>query len=319
MDAARPFVISALHADVMSAQGRPVIIVSARPDRARQLYEGLLAYSPPGTPLFIFPAPDLLPYERIAPDPTIVGERLRVLASLKGDHRAAAPGSAPVIVTSVLALMQPTMAPADLTYAMRTLKRGQEVNLRELLGHLIDLGYESVAMVNEPGQFSRRGGIVDVFPPTSNLPIRVEFFGDEVDSIRVFNPLTQRSEKQAEGVVITPSGEMPLWRRNEAAQQLRELSADNLREEVREEWEAQMQKVESGEIFEGMELFAPYYTQPQASLADYLAMWTHAEGPKPLLVLDDPDLIRLEAAEIERQAVELYRGFVDNGELPPGL
>ena len=118
LDSARPFVLSALHADVMSAQGRPVIIVTARPDRARRLYEGLLAYSPPGTPLYIFPAPDLLPYERIAPDPTIVGERLRVLASLGGGEQGAKAGNgsvivgnAPIIVTSVLALMQPTMAP----------------------------------------------------------------------------------------------------------------------------------------------------------------------------------------------------------------
>src|SRR5262249_41223531 len=74
--------LAALHADVTSAQGRPMIVVASRSDRARQLYEGLLAYSPPGTPILHFPAPDLLPYERIAPDPTIVGERLTVLASL---------------------------------------------------------------------------------------------------------------------------------------------------------------------------------------------------------------------------------------------
>jgi transcription-repair coupling factor (superfamily II helicase) len=69
-----------------------------------------------------------------------------------------------------------------------------------------------------------------------------------------------------------------------------------------------------------MELFAPYYTQPLASLADYLAAWK-GDGPEkaPLLALDDPDLIRLEAQEIERQAADLYRGFIDNGELPPGL
>ena len=82
LEAARPYLLAALHADVTSPAGRPMIVVTPRPDRARQLYEGLLAYSPPGTPLFLFPAPDLLPYERIAPDPTIVGERLRVLASL---------------------------------------------------------------------------------------------------------------------------------------------------------------------------------------------------------------------------------------------
>src|SRR5690242_15584038 len=82
LDAARPYLLSALYNDVTSPQGRPMIVVTPRSDRARQLYEGLLAYSPPGTPIYHFPAPDLLPYERIAPDPTITGERLRVLASM---------------------------------------------------------------------------------------------------------------------------------------------------------------------------------------------------------------------------------------------
>jgi transcription-repair coupling factor (superfamily II helicase) len=344
LDTTRPYLLSALHADVTGQQGRPMIVVTPRPDRARQLYEGLLAYSPPNTPIYLFPAPDLLPYERIAPDPTIVGERLRVLASLgigdqgsgvgdrKSESRELVPGPwslvPPIIVTSVLALMQPAMAPDDLGYAVRTLKRGEQVDLRELLGHLVDLGYESVAMVDAPGQFSRRGGIVDIYAPTSTLPVRIEFFGDEVDSIRVFNPLTQRSERQAEGVIITPSCEMPLWRRESAAQKLREIDPGNLREEVREEWEAQLQKIEMGECFEGMELFAPYYAQPLTSLADYLALWTTNDrsnlSPQssvlsPLLVLDDPDLIRLEAGEIERQAADLYKSFIDNGELPPGL
>src|SRR5688500_10225951 len=220
--------------------------------------------------------------------------------------------------------MQPTMSPADLAHATRLIKRGEQVNLRELLGHLVDLGYESAALVEEPGKFSHRGGIVDFFPPTSNLPIRIEFFGDEIDSIRLFNPLTQRSEGQAEGVLITPSCEMPLWKREQAAAQLKEIDTSNLREEVLEEWNDQLQMAEAGECFEGMELSAPYYTQPLASLADYLTLIQNSKlktqhSVPPLLVLDDPELIRLEAAELERQAAELYKGFIDNGELPPGL
>ncbi|HKP54160.1 MAG TPA: transcription-repair coupling factor [Chloroflexia bacterium] len=356
-DAARAYMLAALHADVAAPRGRPVIVVAPRSHRARQLYEGLVAYSPPGTPILFFPAPDLLPYERIAPDPTIVGERLRVLASLttkdegrrtedEGSSNSAlrTPHSA-IIVTSVFALMHPTMSPDDMAHAMQMVRVGERVNLRGLLEHLVDLGYESVAQVDAAGQFSRRGGIVDFYPPTSSLPIRIDFFGDEVDSIRLFNPLTQRSEGQAGAVLITPSCEMPLWKREQAAAQIREIETSNLREEVLEEWQSQLRSIEAGECFEGMELFAPYYTQPLTSLADYLARLTtddDSEGrrqkpegrdqdieirnPKseirnlpPLLVLDDPELIRLEAQEVERQASELYAGFVANGELPPGM
>src|SRR5690242_16006917 len=84
LDPARPYLLAALHNDVTAQQGRPMIVVAPRTQRAHQLYEGLIAYAPPGTPILFFPAPDLLPYERIAPDPTIVGERLRVLATLRG-------------------------------------------------------------------------------------------------------------------------------------------------------------------------------------------------------------------------------------------
>src|SRR5207237_6754681 len=118
----------------------------------------------------------------------------------------------PIIVTSVFALMQPTMAPDDMGHAMRFLRRGDRVNLHELLEHLVNLGYESAVLVEEPGQFSRRGGIIDFYPPTSSLPIRIELFGDEIDSIRLFSPLTQRSERQANAIIVTPSCEIPLWR-----------------------------------------------------------------------------------------------------------
>ncbi|HYO50163.1 MAG TPA: hypothetical protein VEW94_09960, partial [Chloroflexia bacterium] len=190
LDPARPYLLAALHADITGPRERPMIIVSPRSERARRLYEGLIAYSPPGTPIYFFPAPDLLPYERIAPDPPIVGERLTVLANLgvRGEGRGARGeglgvrdeslgtdtqhSAPPIIVTSVFALMQPTMAPADMEHAMRLLRKGERVNLREFVGHLVDLGYESAPLVEEPGQFSRRGGIVDLYPPTANLPVR---------------------------------------------------------------------------------------------------------------------------------------------------
>jgi transcription-repair coupling factor (superfamily II helicase) len=340
LEAAHPYILAGLHAGVTAPRSRPMIVVAPRSERARQLYEGLLAYSPPGTPVYFFPAPDLLPYERVAPDPTITGERLTVLANLlvaADQYRAPSLSTTqvppvPVIVTSVFALMQPTMAPADMRHALRWLRLGDRVNLHELLEHFVNLGYEQAALVEEPGRFSRRGGIIDFFPPTSNLPVRVELFGDEVDSIRLFNPLTQRSEGQAESLVITPATEIPLWRRAQAISLLRQLDTSSLREEVLEEWRTMLDKAESGERFEGMELFAPYYTQPLASLADYLSFLGSGPsddgagagagarmGLKPLLVLDDIELIRLEGMEVERQADELYRQFVDNGELPPDM
>src|SRR5579884_2786411 len=98
-----------------------------------------------------------------------------------------------IVVASARALTQPVIPPQELAATLYELKPGQEVDLTMMLDHLYNLGYEPVAEVEEPGQFSHRGGIIDLFPPTLPRPVRIEFFGDEIESLRTFDPETQRS------------------------------------------------------------------------------------------------------------------------------
>jgi transcription-repair coupling factor (superfamily II helicase) len=90
----------------------------------------------------------------------------------------------------------------------RTIKKNQSVNLDQLLEAWVGFGYESVSTVLSPGEFSRRGGIVDIFPPALPRPIRIEFFGDEIESLRSFDPASQRSLEPLDQVIITPATEL---------------------------------------------------------------------------------------------------------------
>jgi len=147
------------------------------------------------TPL-IFPAWESLPQEHNVAD-AIYGARLRVLSAL------ASPQPARVIVTSIAAILQTVPSRADRAQGTRRLAVGEEVDSQELLRWLVDRGFERVAAVEVPGEFSMHGGILDVFPPDAEDPLRLEFFGDEIESIRRFDPLTQRKLEDLKAATLT--------------------------------------------------------------------------------------------------------------------
>jgi transcription-repair coupling factor (superfamily II helicase) len=328
LDAAKPYLLAALAAD--SALGPPagrIFVLTSRPERARQIADALRLYAADPAAVAPFPAPDLLPYEQIAADPALVAGRLAVLALLSG--RPSAPpagdsplpsegrgagglGSRPVVVASAMALMTPTLSPADFRWAVRTVRKGQEIAMDDLLAHWVDLGYEPAATVETRGAFSRRGGIVDIWPPPSEAPVRLEFWGDEIESLRYFDPDTQRSSTSLDSLLVPPSCELPLWRRNDVVPQLREIDLGNTRTEVREEWQRNIAGMEIGEFCEGRELFAPYFSEPLPSLLAYLE-------PGDLVVVDNPEAVALAAGELERSAEELHAELVAQGELPADL
>ncbi|MFM2296045.1 MAG: Transcription-repair-coupling factor, partial [Verrucomicrobiota bacterium] len=157
-------------------------------------------------PLF-FPAWEVLPHEGKLPHADVISERLQTLVALAGESKVPSPKSK-VIVTSVTALLQKTFAPADLKNASRTFARGDCANPLDLIEWLEAQDYEPEAQVTQKGELAMRGGIVDVFPPTSPWPVRLEFFGDELESLREFDPLTQVSRGEISSVTLPPAGEL---------------------------------------------------------------------------------------------------------------
>ena len=166
--------------------------------------------------------------------------------------------------------MQIVMPPDVLRASIRVLRVGDRLSQEELLRWVTDHGYEATPLVQEPGQVARRGSILDLFPPGTDFPVRIDFFGDEIDAIRSFDPHSQRSHDRLREIRLLPPAELPLERLRKAADELRGLNLDGLRPEVRAEWDRTIEMLESGQTPPSLDLFAAYLVDRPTTLTDYL-------------------------------------------------
>ncbi|MBV9131090.1 MAG: hypothetical protein JO318_00230, partial [Chloroflexi bacterium] len=294
---ARAYALAALHATVH----RPMLLVTGRPSEARAYANELRAWAADPDAVLLFPETDALPYDRLPSDPDKLTERLSALERLAGVTSASNP---PLVVASVRATMDLVLEPSVFHDSHRIIKRGQVLPPAELAMQWLGLGYEPSALVDAPGLFSRRGGILDVFPPGGE-PLRLELWGDEVDTIRLFDPATQRSTEQLESAAIGPAHEV-LPRPLPVA-----LSIDTLRAQFVDAFARDLRLLnEGGHAFPTLEFYRGFLGA--ATLADYL--------PKDgVLVLEEPEAIGRFAEEFEDQVEQLHTDLLDRGEVPPGL
>jgi transcription-repair coupling factor (superfamily II helicase) len=157
-------------------------------------------------PLF-YPAWEVLPHESRLPHADVISERLETLAALATHKRA-------VIVTNVVALMQRTFDADNLRQRTRLIKRGEQIEMLDLIEWLEAQGYEPEAQVTQKGTHSLRGGIIDLWPLTSPWPVRLEFFGNELESLRYFDPLSQISNQEIQEILVPPGGELGILKQN---------------------------------------------------------------------------------------------------------
>ncbi len=162
-------------------------------------------------PLF-YPAWEILPHEGKLPPVDVIAERLETLVALSSNSELGTQNSE-LIVTSVTALLQRTFPPEELNQRTRRLQRGDRANPLDLIEWLEAQGYEPEAQVTQKGEIAMRGGIVDIFPPTSPWPVRLEFFGDELESLREFDPLSQVSRAEITNINVPPAGELGILKR----------------------------------------------------------------------------------------------------------
>ncbi|WP_322494695.1 transcription-repair coupling factor, partial [Chloroflexus sp.] len=296
--AARPALVAAL----ARRQAKPVLYVTLSAESAQRAADDLRQWLAPDQ-VWLFPAADALPYEQMSPGVEVIGRRLAVLRSL----RAGAVSG--VIVTSVKALMQPTLPPAELDTATIRLRREMRLPVEQVVQTLFANGYQRAAMVEAPGEVSRRGAILDVWPPGDEWPLRIEWFDDEIDSLRRFDPATQRSEQRLEQAEIGPPHEIPLWRVAEALRRIDALDLSGLRREVHEEWAAARSQLAEGQRFEGRAFYAPFFVDQPATLLDYLPAGS-------VVLLAESHLLAQHASEIDTQAAEYRDQLVALGELP---
>ena len=189
-------------------QGAPIIHVALDDVRAAVIADAL-SFFVPECEVVSFPAWDCLPYDRISPHSDIAAERLSALARLQKPFKRPC-----VVLTTINAIVQKTLPPDVLNHATLNTAIGDSLPVEKLREYLANNGYMSVSTVREPGEFAVRGGIVDLFPPGYEAPLRLDFFGDEIESIRVFDALTQTTTSKIDGFHLGPISEALLDERS---------------------------------------------------------------------------------------------------------
>ena len=289
--AVRPALLARLASDLQ----RPMLIVTGAVERAKALTQSLRDWSSSPANIVHFPEPLTLFYERAPWTDEVISGRLQTVSALQSPL-----GASLVVVASARALMQRTLPLHQFRTSIREFHTNQTLDLERALRRWAGLGYVPVSVVEAPGQFSHRGGILDIFPPSDPLPVRIELFGSQIESLRRFDPSTQRSQARVESITIGPAREAlprhgPRIADRVAAQLAHDLPAD-----VHAELEAHSEGLVTAMAFPGIEFYMPYFYTDSATLLDYLP-------PDALLVVDDPEELESSWAGLEENGVDLRR------------
>ncbi|WP_182875625.1 transcription-repair coupling factor [Microbispora sp. H10670] len=281
--ALRPFAVAAL------SRVRPVLAITATEREAEDLAAALTSLIDEST-VAVFPAWETLPHERLSPRSDTVGQRLAVLRRLahpiEGDPAA---GPLRVVVAPVRSLLQPIVSGLGDLAPVR-LHAGDDADLDDVVVRLVQNGYHRVDMVEKRGEVAVRGGLLDVFPPTEEHPLRLEFWGDTIEEIRWFKVADQRSlEVARDGLFAAPCREL--------------LLTDDVRRRARELGEEHpalkdvLDQLAEGVPVEGMEAFAPVLAGSMDLLLDHLPV-------RAAVFVCDPERIRGRAVELVRTSQE---------------
>ena len=247
-------------AEAARRRGGPVLFV-ALDDVQADAVERALGFFAPQMPVLAFPAWDCLPYDRVSPKPDIESKRLATLAALARDT-----GKTCVIVTTINAVLQRVPPKSVIAGASFMAKNGAEVDRDALVGFLSGNGYVRAGTVREPGDFSLRGGIVDLWPPGEEQPLRLDFFGSTLDAIRRFDAETQLSDKTAvPDVTLLPASEAPL-----NAQAISRFRTGYVAAFGAAGDDPLYESVSAGRKTQGMEHWLPLFYERLDTLFDYL-------------------------------------------------
>ncbi len=255
-----------------SAQDRiaPWLILCTQASEAEAIAEDLRTFGAKGVEFF--PELEILPFDRHNADHNIVSQRVEVLEALTE-------GRVRFLVTSVRAWLRKVLPPEVLTQRRIKLSAGDELDLDEFAERLSAIGYRRVGMVEEPGDFAVKGGILDLFTPTCEEPFRLEFFGDELESLRRFDPGTQISTKRVDSVNVLPCSQVLLGMddRHRAVRELHKLypAESLLTEDLAHSFL-------EGIAFEGLDRYSAYFV-PEAPLSRYL----QGTIERPTLLIDE--------------------------------
>ena len=303
-------------AGLIDHRGGPALILMPGENEATNMVDDLHSLLP-GKNIMHFPVLQLLPYQVLAAGWEVMSARLRVLEALTAGD--------PVVVVATPEAFIRRLTPQKVFGVKKiVLSVGERAELADLRLRLVEMGYDHSDMVEGHGQFSSRGGILDVFPMTFDSPVRLEFFDDEVDSIRSFDVDTQRSTGMLRRVAITPATELVVDQevRSGALQRLESEYKSQLKRVTRSgslearRWLGEMYqeaagKIGSGIYFPEMDQFLPFFYPDPVTLADYFP-------PDSLALLDEPVRWKEVIEVTHKERTETYTDLLAKGKVLPG-
>jgi transcription-repair coupling factor (superfamily II helicase) len=303
---ARAYLLSFL----VEKKDKPILIIAPTTREAESLSQDLAFFvgderelSPLEKRLHLFPSWEVLPLERLSPHPDNIAGRLEGLYYL-------VEGQAPVLLSTPAALMQRVIPKQAFRDSFLYVVEGEDLSSEDLLKRLVEWGYQNVPLVEERGDCSVRGGIVDIFPPAYDEPIRLEFCGDRLESIREFDPSTQRSRSRYQEFLLLPMKEFSL-KRGEIKEVVRAIESRAGELEIgRKEKNTILESLRDGIPFAGMEFLLPYFYPSLPSLPSYLP-------PETLVWLDQAAHVEAEAERFEKLVWQRAAKAKEEGRFTP--
>ena len=296
---------------------KTVLVVTYQQEQAQRLWDDLVRFGVKPEQACVLPASQSLFLEGDVTDYRVIGERVGALAALAGDEPAIVIGT----IEAVLQRTSPREAVVDPTF---TVHASEEVDFKDVVTRLVQMGYEATNAVTRPGEFSRRGGILDVFPSTADGPVRIELFGDEIESIRPFDVTSQRSSGRNSHVDFAPAREIRLdpdamrpalieiknafeARKAQLIRNNAPTSREAL-ERLTDRYEADVSRLQQGAYFDGLEQYFPYLVPNAVCAADYLPA-------DAVIIIDEPNQIRDHWQRLAEDAQTSRDRHFERGEL----
>ena len=292
-----------LAAETARATNRPLLLVTPSERRADLLAQDLGLFTE--RQVSRYPGYDIPPYTPLSPDQVTVAARLHALYRMMTGSGAEGP---PILVASAEALLRRVIPKTQLAGRAELIVRGEETDREKLRRWLAANGYEAVSLVREVGDFSVRGGLVDLFAPGHDNPLRLDFFGDTVESLRLFDPVTQRSIADLAEAVLLPASDILFPPPDSSASAA--LTARFREAAAALGWPADalgqlLDRIDSGRRFPGIEFFLPLFYPEAVAVTDYL-------DPATLVLLVDPAecgaMLRLLRERIQANHAEAVGG-----------
>ena len=307
---AMPATHAILLAEIVVRSARPHVLLVADENRAEELQREFELWAP-DLEVLPFPAPNHLMHAQVSTDHEILAARSKVLKRLVLSGAVDSGKDAFLAIASARALLPKLCPVGEFSTRLLALAPGMVVPPAQLAQRLSDLGYRRSPLVEEPGEFVQRGGLLDFFPADAPLPIRVDFFDDEIESLRHFSVTDQRSAGWLESWEVGSATEHPVWRGPQAAAALGKLELGGLRRADQDRLQREMALLAEGSYFDAAPFLLASSQGESSSLLDF------AGGAR--IVVDDPDAINWALQEQTGAEERLRAQLLGDRQLPAGI